>query len=638
MKTLVAVAFVIATSLVAAQQQPPVFRTSADLVSVPVSVRVTGSPVGGLKPDDFLVLDNGVPQKVTSLEGEAVPADITIVVETSRAMKDYLGSISDQVAKISAMVRPTDRLEVMGVDTYVEELLPLKPAAEQPALGRLKVGGYASINDAMVAALLREPDRERPHLVIVISDTVDSMSVTDMMTVRDVARQSGSTLVIAWVTMALDVGSWFTSQEREGAYIDSVGSRSAPRGRHWNPHHTPRAGRHMEEFAPLIEAAENSGGALHPPGVFIDRSAAAIFNKLFNDYRHSYILRYTAEGVAHDGWHEITVTTPKYPSYELHARKGYLVEPPRPPIDRDKLPAGSLLALLAAESADDPAGVDRTIAENRSNADLLKLLNDFKAGGNAFPSSPRKEFVLALELAETALPLSYAPVKAAAYDLLTRYAKLVRQVSGEDSFEKDWLWAQLALAEAPNRPADAQKLVDAALKKFPAEPRFLLARAIIADQARTAKDSKAVLAAYDAAAADPSTRDEALVRKAMMLVRMSLYGDAVAALDQTGAIADDAMLRYWREVIRAKAFDAMGRFDNAITAYRAALAVVPEAQSARVGLMSTLVRTGQGGDARVIAEAIQSARADAPDPWWSYTQADYRFFPDLMKRLRGLAK
>jgi tetratricopeptide (TPR) repeat protein len=394
----------------------------------------------------------------------------------------------------------------------------------------------------------------------------------------------------------------------------------------------------MDAFDALKEATETTGGAMHPPGVFVDRSAAAIFNKLFDDYRHSYILRYTAEGVARDGWHEITVTTPKYPSYELHARKGYLAETPKPPVDLSKLAPGSLAALLQAEEESDAAAVNASIRENSSNASLLKLLVDFKAGGNAFPSSPRKEFVLALELAETALPVSFPAIRAAGYDLLTRYGRLVRQVSGDDEFEKDWLKAQIGLAEAPVRPAEAQKLIDAALKRYPDEPRFVLARAITAEESAAPKDAAKVLAAYDIAAADPATRDEALVRKARLLTRLGTSSEALLALDRTGAIAADPMLRFWRELVRAKALDEMGRWDDAIAAYRTALAIAPEAQSARVGLMNTLARTGRPEDARVIAEAIQTAPPGADDPWWGYWQADYRFFADLVKKLRGLTK
>ncbi len=69
-----------------------------------------------------------------------------------------------------------------------------------------------------------------------------------------------------------------------------------------------------------------TGGALHPPGVFTDRTATAIFAKLYEDFRHGYVLRYTARGVAREGWHEITVTIPRFPSYEVRAKRGYWVE------------------------------------------------------------------------------------------------------------------------------------------------------------------------------------------------------------------------------------------------------------------------------------------------------------------------
>lgn len=637
-----------AAPLAQESKQQPVFRTSADVITVPVFVRVSGTPVGGLKPDDFVVLDNGVPQTVESLDGEAVPADITILVETSKAMKNYLGTINGQVQKISAMVRPTDRLEILGIDTYVEELLPLKPAAEQPALGRLTVGGYASVNDALVAALLREPDRERPHLIIAITDTVDSMSVTDMATVRDVAKQSGATLVIAWVTMSQPSASpsWYTSEEREDAFIAALGTRSEARTRAWIPHHTPRAGRPLEAFDALKEAAETTGGALHPPGVFIDRSAAAIFGKIFNEYRHSYILRYTAQGVARDGWHEISVTTPKFPSYELRARRGYLVETPKPPVDRATLPPGSLLALVSAEDADDSDGVRNAIRDNSDWRSLVKLIDGFKSGGgNAFPDAPRREFTLALDLAESALPSPVVAVRADGFDLLTRYARLVRQVSGTDTFEHEWVDASVALAEATLRPSEAQKFLDEMAKRFPSEPRVVLARAVLADQVTTHmanltpayKGLADLLANYDAAIAMPSVAAEARLRKARLLHRLARDLDALALLDTIGPTSDDPTLTYWRALLRGQVLDGLGRTGEAIGAYRAALDLVPESQSARVGLMTSLARTGARVEAQQVAETILSSTSDTDDSWW-YWQADYRFYRQMHAWMKEMAK
>jgi tetratricopeptide (TPR) repeat protein len=234
------------------------------------------------------------------------------------------------------------------------------------------------------------------------------------------------------------------------------------------------------------------------------------------------------------------------------------------------------------------------------------------------------------------LPSDYTAVRASAYDLLGRYTRLVRQVSSDDVFEKDWLAAALALAEAPARAAEAQRVLATALRRFPAEPRFILARAILADQQSQGKSADGALAAYDAAMASEFTRDEARVRKAVLLNRLGRNAEALETIEAAGAITNDPTLRFWRELIRARILSEMGKLTDAIAGYRAALAVSPEAQSARVGLMTALARNGQGADARVVAEAIQTVTAD--DPWWSYWQADYRFFPGLLARMKGLMK
>jgi tetratricopeptide (TPR) repeat protein len=683
MKGWVAAVVMAATATTVAQQQP-VFRTNADLVTVPVSVRASGTPVAGLKPADFIVLDNGVPQKVDSIDGESVAADITILVETGQTMKPYLGLLSEQVKKISAMVRPTDRLEVLGIDTYINELLPLTPASQQRPLGRLPLGGsLVSVNDALVAALLREPDKQRPHLVIAITDTIDSMSMADMATVRDIAKESGATLVIAWVTLSEDpMGGadpvthfpyWNTTSEREkrarGAMIvpphgtDATvpqnpyepavtNGNSVPRARYWVPHTTPRLPRTIAAFDLLKEAAETTGGALHPPGVFTDRNAAVIFNKVYDDYRHSYVLRYMPTGVARDGWHEITVTTPKFPSYELKARRGYFVEPPRaapaPAAPRPSFTLPTADAIVAAGEAADYNLIGKTIQSSNSAATTLMLINDFVKLGNVFPFAPRREFLVALQLAEAALPIGVPALQQAGYKLIVQHAALLPQVEGYDGFERYWRAAALALTQAPVQPAAVGDLLKKSLARFPDEPRYVLAAAVFADQEWIVGDitsprapvrrASEIMRLYDAAIALEPTRAEASVRKAWFINRMGHPADALALIDSASPAPQDLVLCFWRQLFRGKILDDLGRPADAIQAYRAALAIAPEAQSARAGLMNALARTGQREDARVIADAIASARADAEDPWRIYWQADYRWFPTLFSRLAELAK
>jgi VWFA-related protein len=347
-----------AASLIARQtrQTPrPVFRSGTDVVTVPVSIRSNGTPVAGLTPSDFVVLDNGVPQTVEVEIGETVPADITLVVETSAAMAPYLKSIEGQMRKIASMIRPDDRLEVLEASTYVGELVPLRSGAARDTLPALMPAGLSSINDALVAALLREPDASRPHLIIALSDTIDTMSATTMKTVRDVAKYSSSILTIAWITMDLlpqlleppfaRASSERAASQRGGATAITVppielyggvmhntvggsgsNNRTEPWTRGWHPHYDPPVGRRVTAFDPLKDAAEMTGGKLYLPGVFADRTASVIFDKLYSDYRQRYVLRYTATGVTPDGWHDVTVTVPKIANAEIDAKRGYFVE------------------------------------------------------------------------------------------------------------------------------------------------------------------------------------------------------------------------------------------------------------------------------------------------------------------------
>lgn len=311
-----------------AEQQ--VFRAGTRVVTVPVSVKVGGTVVGGLTPSDFLLLDNGVRQQVQIMSSEDVPADVTIVVDTSQAVAPYLHSMERQLSAIAAMVRPSDRLEVIGASQYVRTLMPLATAAERGPVPSLEPGGLSSIDDAIVAALLREPDGQRPHLVIVLSDTVDTMSATSMETVTNVARFSASILTVAWVTM--DAQATTTSERAEAhqraatAIKDGSYARTQPRTRPWYPHYDPPLGRKMAAFEPLKEAAELTGGRVYLPGIFTDRTASDIFAKLYADFRQRYVLQYTAEGVPTAGWHDIVVRIARLPKARISAKRGYLVE------------------------------------------------------------------------------------------------------------------------------------------------------------------------------------------------------------------------------------------------------------------------------------------------------------------------
>lgn len=348
-------ALVIVALVSQAAPQQPVFRSGTDLITVPVSIRSNGAPVGGLTAGDFIATDNGVRQAVEVLSAQVVPADITLIVETSTALAPYLESIDGQMRKIVSMIRPTDRYEILGASTYVDEIMPMREAKLQPPLPPLAPKGLSSINDAIVAALLRQPDAERPHLIIVLSDTIDTMSRSTMETIGRVAKFSSSTLVVAWLTIDLTpvqfesprlsvsaerqevqqrVASTIITQQRMlhgnvPSGIDGARgshSRTAPKTGGWHPHYLPARGRRLSFFDPLKAAAEASGGDIYLPGIFANRTASAIFEKLYADYRSRYVIRYERAGAPGDGWHDVAITIPRLPKAEIAAKRGYFVD------------------------------------------------------------------------------------------------------------------------------------------------------------------------------------------------------------------------------------------------------------------------------------------------------------------------
>src|SRR4029079_2581488 len=114
----------------------------------------------------------------------------------------------------------------------------------------------------------------------------------------------------------------------------------------------------------------------------------------------------------------------------------------------------------------------------------------FAKGMNPWPGNFQGEASFALELASNALFSRSPAAQGAGRALLYRYSRLIRPVlliaelldQQSSDFEHVWLTAELALLQGRIAPDMADPFIDRALERFPGEPRFLLARAIVTDQ------------------------------------------------------------------------------------------------------------------------------------------------------------
>ena len=211
------------------------------------------------------------------------------------------------------------------------------------------------------------------------------------------------------------------------------------------------------------------------------------------------------------------------------------------------------------------------------------------------------------------------------------------------------------LLEGSTQPIGAMPLVTRALERCPGEPRLLLAYAVLTDQLWTidvttprprprtmlspaVRPATDVLARYDEAMKFEETEAEARAREAWCLYRTGKFDDALRVLDGLKKPASAREPRYWTHLIRGHVLRALGQFEPAAAAYRAAMDDEPGAQSARVALMTLLATHGDRLEAESLAEAIQTAPDDSSDPWWWFWQGDYYLYSGLIARLREVAR
>jgi hypothetical protein len=274
-----------------------IFRTTTNAVQVPVSVRDGTRMVNGLTAADFVLTDNDVPQAVQVAAVESVPVDVTLVVDTSGSTTNVADRLAKDVSQIARLLRKDDGLRLLGIDTFAEDLRPMSPVTGQVTVeSSWRQNGFSSVHDTLIAALVRPAVADRRHLIVAITDGVDTMSITTADRVREVASRSDALLQVVTVRPPAGAG----------------GARTFRRPRYSEAN-----------LLILTEAAERTGGELRGRGLFGDADPVSAFKQVFDEYRQSYVLRYTPESVERDGWHELSVTVPSAPNATVRARRGY---------------------------------------------------------------------------------------------------------------------------------------------------------------------------------------------------------------------------------------------------------------------------------------------------------------------------
>lgn len=160
-------------------------KVDVNLVNVFVTVTdAQGSPIGGLKKDNFVLEEDAQPQKIAVFDKEsAVPLSIALAIDTSLSTRRDL-PLEQASAKhfAHAILRPVDALSVYSFSEVVQETTrgytsDLKRVDE--GIEHLRVGAATALYDAIYLAS-RSLDRRKGRKVeVLITDGGDTISKID---------------------------------------------------------------------------------------------------------------------------------------------------------------------------------------------------------------------------------------------------------------------------------------------------------------------------------------------------------------------------------------------------------------------------------------------------------------------------
>jgi VWFA-related protein len=171
-----------------------VVRVETQLVSVPAVVTDrNGHPIGGLKLDNFMLLEDGQPQRLTNFATTETPFEIALLLDTSGSTRDDLGLIRDAANAFVRALRPGDRVAIVAFKNRTENGVPkaavdiVCPLTDNRELLHEAVEDLATSNgtpfyDAVGQVgkrVFRDPPREEVRgrrAIVALTDGVDSSS------------------------------------------------------------------------------------------------------------------------------------------------------------------------------------------------------------------------------------------------------------------------------------------------------------------------------------------------------------------------------------------------------------------------------------------------------------------------------
>src|SRR5215203_3551610 len=334
-----------------------VVRVETQLVSVPVLVTDReGRALKGLRAEDFLLLEDGRPQKITNFSTTEAPFEVALLLDTSGSTREDVGLIRAAARAFIEALRPGDRVAILSFNTKkegsdslatVELKAPLTDDRDllQEAVESVGASNGTPFYDGL-AKVARDVFRDRPteqmrgrRALVALTDGVDSTSESDFEEAREQLKRVG---VVSYFVL-VNTEDYVEERLMQGCDDDGALRLSNTQLRRYQRVIAPgaaaedfsnfcrmgqfermHASRTLYQMArrEMASLARDSGGKTFAAADL--RDARRAFRQVAEDIGMQYSLGYYSTNTARDGtFRKINVQVRTRKDAQVRAREGY---------------------------------------------------------------------------------------------------------------------------------------------------------------------------------------------------------------------------------------------------------------------------------------------------------------------------
>src|SRR5688572_30807947 len=194
-------AIVAASTLGVAPQQQPVFRAGVDLVHFGIVVTDKyGSPITGLKAEDFEVIEEGTTQKITQFAGgdpaNAPPLQLGFMIDLSGSMAQDIRDVRSAAIKFLDAVERVEEITVVDFDTEIRiaQFESDDPRLVEYIRARKPEGAWTALYDTICVYLNKAASQTGDKILVMYTDGGDTRSAINQGDLIDLLKSSDVTV------------------------------------------------------------------------------------------------------------------------------------------------------------------------------------------------------------------------------------------------------------------------------------------------------------------------------------------------------------------------------------------------------------------------------------------------------------